>query len=480
MNEREELEALRRLAALEAKASAAEPKKSAPLPANAGLANFATSVAGLPVDTVERGINLIRATQGAIAGPLGLTDWMPPLLQGSVGGSQWMRDQLQKTGEPGLSPVDPSTTPAGKAQYDLVSRGGFLPGGVLPAVGSMAAEKFLGPEWAGVGAMLPQTLITGYNAARAPSLQRQEAENAVRDKTLRDASKEGYVVPPSSADGGFISKRLESVGGKAAIGQEAAVRNQKITNEIARKELGLPKMSAISEESLSNLRDKLAAPYREIAKIDTEAAQALKDLKQARFDANAQHKFYRVSANPEVLAKAQKLDADVTRLEQYLEDIATNAGKTNLVNDLRSARTMIAKTYDVERALNIGTGDVNARMLGKALDSGKKITGGLATAGRFAEAFPAYTREGATLPTPGVSKSEAIMASLLGVGGYAGLGPYGAALAALPLASGPTRSLLLSKPYQNAVMPDYSPALTPAPNPQLLYQLGILSRPEEQ
>jgi hypothetical protein len=478
VSEREELMALRRLAELEAKASGKEaPAKPATLPANAGLVDLAANVAGLPAKTAENAINLTRAAQGTAAGAMGLTDWMPPLLKLPLT-PEWIKEKLRGTQQPGLSPDNPSPTPLGQAQFDFVSRGGVIPGGALPAVGSMVAEKTLGPQWAGVGAMLPQAAITGYNAARAPSLQKQEAENSVRDRTLRAAHDEGYVVPPSSADGGFISRRLESVAGKAAIGQEAAVRNQKVTNEIVRRELGLPKSAGISEDALNTLRDKLAAPYREVARIDSEAAAALEKLKQVRFDANAQHKFYAHTPNPEVLAKAKALDTEASRLESYLEGIAANAGKGNLVSELRDARRQIAKTYDVERALNIGTGDIAAKSLGKALDKGKPLSGGLATAGRFAEAFPSYAREGATIPTPGVSKSEAIMGTLLGVGGYAGLGPYGAALAALPMASGPVRSMLLSRPYQNMVMPNYAPAVNPAPAPQLLYQLGILAQPE--
>jgi hypothetical protein len=475
VSERDELIALRRMAELEAKAGAKTSDRPRTLPANAGLANFAASVAGLPADTVQNAINLTRAAQGTVAGAMGFTDWMPPLLEGSPGTAQWIKEKLRQTGQPGLSPDNPSQSPMGKAQFDLTSRGGFLPGGFLPAAGSLVAEKIGGPEWAGVGAMLPQAAITGYNAARAPSLASQQAENSVRDRTLRAAHEEGYVVPPSSADGGFVSRRLESIGGKAAVGQEAAARNQRVTNELARRELGLPKMSAISEQSLETLRSNLAAPYREVARIDAEAAAALEKLKQTRFDANAQHKFYNHTPNPDVLAKARALDAEAARLESYLEGIASNAGKSGLVSELRNARTQIAKTYDVERALNIGTGDVAARMLGKALDKGKPLSGGLATAGRFAEAFPSYTKEGSTIPTPGVSKSEALASMMLGIGGYAATqNPLGLAAAALPLASGPVRSMILSRPYQNAVMPSYAPAFSPAPSPQLLYQLGIL------
>jgi hypothetical protein len=458
----------------------AEPSKT--LPANAGLANFVANIAGLPADTMQSGINLVRAAQGGMAGLAqkagvpGATDWMPPLLKGSPGTSEWIKAQLRGTEQPGLSPDNPSNSPMGRAQFDLMSRGGFLPGGALPAVGSVVAERTLGPEWAGVGAMAPQAAITGYNALRAPSLARQEAENSVRDSTLRAAQDEGYVVPPSSSGGGFLSRRLESIGGKAAVGQQAAAQNQKITNAIARRELGLSKMSPLSEDTLNSLRNKLAAPYREVARIDQEAASALEKLKQTRFDANAQHKFYNHTPNPEVLAKAKALDAEAARLESYLEGIAANAGKASLVDELRKARTQIAKTYDVERALNIGTGDVAAKSLGRALDKGKPLSGGLATAGRFAEAFPSYAREGATIPTPGVSKSEMILGLGLGLGGYGVGGVPGIAMAALPLMSGPVRSGILSKPYQKLVAPNYSPALTPASSPQLLYQLGILNQ----
>jgi hypothetical protein len=442
-----------------------------PTPANAGLANFMASTAGLPVDATENVLNLGIATVGRLSGRT------PELLKDSVGGSEWIKNKLRQTAEPGLSPDNPSTSKLGDLAFKMMSRGGFLPGGVVSAASSIGAEEAGGPQWAGVGALAPQAAISAYNAARAPSLARQESENAVRDRTLREGQELGYVVPPSSSGGGFVSRRLESIGGKAAVGQEAAVRNQKVTNEIVREELGLPKHVAVSEQTLENYRDRMAAPYREVAAIDQEAAQALKDLKQARFDANANYKFYNRHPDPAVLEKANSFKQRASSLESYLEDIAANASKPQLVDELRHARKMIAKSYDAEQALNIGTGDFNARSLGKALDNGKPLTGGLATAGRFAEAFPAYTREGATIPTPGVSKSEALASVMLGLGGFAASGgnPLGLAAAALPLASGPVRSTVLSGPYQSMARPSYDPALKPESQLQSLIRLGILN-----
>jgi hypothetical protein len=454
-----------------------QPEKSKTLPANAGLANFAANIAGLPADTVQSGINLIRATQGAAAGAMGLTDWMPPLLKGSPGTSEWIKAQLRGTEQPGLSPDNPSSSPMGRAQFDLMSRGGFLPGGALPAVGSVVAERTLGPEWAGVGAMAPQAAITGYNALRAPSLARQESQNAVRDTTFSEGRDAGYVVPPSAAGGGAISNVIESFGGKAAMGQKAAIKNQQVTNNLARKALGLSDDAPLSLQTIEAQRNKFAAPYREIAALDKNAASALEKLKEVRHEANSYFRHYDVSADPKSLAQAKQLSGEATMLEKSIEAMAIKAGKPQLVNELRDARTQIAKSYDVERALNVATGDVSAPVLGRMVDKGKALTGGLATAGRFQQAFPQFMREGERVPSPDVSATNLMAAGALGYGGYQAAGMPGLLAAGLPFARGGARSALLSGPVQNALRPDYSP-LRPAPSPQLLYQLGILNQPD--
>ncbi|HEY6020109.1 MAG TPA: hypothetical protein VIY48_09465, partial [Candidatus Paceibacterota bacterium] len=97
-------------------------------------------------------------------------------------------------------------------------------------------------------------------------------------------------------------------------------------------------------------------------------------------------------------------------------------------------------------------GDVSAPVIGALLKKGKPLTNELQTVGKFSQAFPQYVRDGAKIPTPGVSKSEAILGTLLGSGGAIATGnPMGAALGALPLISGPVRSMLLSKPYQSVM-----------------------------
>lgn len=171
-------------------------RRGRPLPVNAGLARFATGVAGAPVDAVEDVLNLGRAGVGTVATALGRPDLAPNLQSGSVGGSQWLQDRLRATGEPGLNPDNPNPQDrAGTLAYDLTARGGFVPGMALPAAASVAAERTLGPQWAAPAAMLPA--LAGQ--ALRPGPARPEA------RVLQD---EGVILTPGQRFGGTM-KRLE-------------------------------------------------------------------------------------------------------------------------------------------------------------------------------------------------------------------------------------------------------------------------------
>lgn len=302
-------------------------------------------------------------------------------------------------------------------------------------------------------------LSAGVNAMREASIK-AKAQNELRDQTLNEARGLGLVTPPSATGGNWFTRRLESMAGKAATGQEMSVSNQKAGNEAAKLEIGLPPNNAISMSSLDKRRDVLAAPYNEVRALNKQAGQDLKDLQDARRLANLNYRHYDSSQDPKALIEAQKYSAQAESLEMQLEGYARAAMKPGLVQELRDARQAIAKTYDVERALNTATGDVSLPILGKMVDKGGPMTGRLATLGKFQQAFPAYAREGATIPTPGVSKSEALAATMFGLGGYGAAGPAGIALAALPLASGPVRSMLSTSPFQGA--PGYAAANLPA------------------
>jgi hypothetical protein len=142
------------------------------------------------------------------------------------------------------------------------------------------------------------------------------------------------------------------------------------------------------------------------------------------------------------------------------------AAASGLVDALKDARVKLAKNHTVEKALNIGTGDVDARVIGRILDKKgeKAVTGGLRTVGKFAEAFgPFSSPKAAGQSAPGVGYLRPWTPLLLGSVGmgateYTSGHPYGIAAGMLPLLSGPARSMALSKMMQSA--PSYSPSLT--------------------
>jgi hypothetical protein len=296
------------------------------------------------------------------------------------------------------------------------------------------------------------SMLTSKLSSSNLSAETANALNQPKVSAWQAARDAGYVVPPSAVNPSWINKRLESIAGKAAISQEASVNNQGITNMLARKGVGVPDNVPLSHQELQGIRTAAGGPYQEVAGLSPIAAQDLEALKQARFDTNAYFKHYNVSADPASLAKARDAQDLSSMLEDSLSNEAQSAGRADLIPQLTQARQQIAKTYDIGRALNDTTGDVSANVIGALLKKGKPLTNELQTIGQFSQEFPQYARDGAKIPTPGVSKSEAILGALLGSGGAIATGnPMGAALGALPLISGPVRSMLLSKPYQAAM-----------------------------
>jgi hypothetical protein len=452
------------------------------LPANAGLAKLLTGVAGLPVDTIQNILNFGLAGVGTALTAGGRPDLAPDLIQGSVGGSADLQNRLRATEMPGLSPDNPTPdSPVGTAQYDFVARGGVLPGGALPAAGSMIAEKIGGPEWAGVGSMLPSAVRAARNEIRAPQLAKAQVRNATRDATLKEAQEAGYVVPQSAVNPSFLSNRVESFAGKDALKQDAQIRNQQVTNALARKAVEIADDVPITPGLLKTKRTEFSEPYRQVSSLSPIAKAALEKLKEARAETNAWYKSYDRSAHPVHLKRAQRLEQRADTLEAVLEREAKRAGKPDLIAKLRESRQKIAKTYDVERALNVGDSNVSANLIGNMIDRGKPLSAELATIGKFDQAFRPFNREAGMVPAPGVSALEPLAMTGYGLGGAAVLGPGGLVAGAIPLARPSVRSMMLSDIYQrNFARPDYSPGAMPENNIQSLARLAVLAQQQQE
>lgn len=278
----------------------------------------------------------------------------------------------------------------------------------------------------------------------------QQSRNAVNTETLRRGQEAGYVVPPSSVNPSAVNRILESLAGKAATNQAAAQKNMGVTDELARRAAGLGPNEALSKEALRASRQRMAAPYREVASLSPKAAADLEALKQARFDSKLQWKGYNRVGDPKFHEAATAADKQVAALNQSIEQAAAGAGRQDLVKALNEARTNIARNRQVQEALNVGSGRVDPAVIGRALDRGSPLSGELETIGRMQQAFPQSMRDMSGQQAAGTNQLMGVLAPLMGgaVGHTAGGIPGAIAGAAPFVVPAGTRQALLSGPGQ--------------------------------
>lgn len=327
-----------------------------------------------------------------------------------------------------------------------------------------------------VGKLAPKVGIgSPESAASIAARAKAQSLGSVKDATLAAGRAEGLVVPPSAIEGSFLGNRAEGIAGKAALNQEATLRNQPKFNDIARREAGIAPDQPISLKTLEDARTVIGDPYRQvealpglpaprttsklnpmmnayplIGKTPPTPKELIQEWKSNNSTISELWKDYQRNAAVETLDKYRAARKEQGRIETDIEKAAMAAGRPDLVPALREAKVKFAKNYDVERALNVGSGDVDAAVLGRMYDaSPAKYTGGLQVIGQFANAFKPWAKDAAVVGAPGVSKLEGVMSVLGMVGGHAALGAGGGLLGIAPLvAPSLMRQLMLSKAMQ--------------------------------
>lgn len=336
--------------------------------------------------------------------------------------------------------------------------------------------------------------VRRFAEGKARTLAQQQAANATRDATLQSSRQAGYVVTPSQAGSkGMLNSVLEGLGGKIKTQQAASVKNQVVTDNLARKALGLADDAPLSPQTLAGVRQAAGAEYDALRGLGTLATDAdfktalnglaaqsrnagrsfpglvkdnpiddvVKSLDQPQFDAGDAIDAVRVlrdradaayGSGDKALGKSYKGAA--TALEDMLERAAQASGSGDLVSKFRNARQLIAKTYSVEGALNQGAGTVNAQKLAQQLGRNKPLSGELKDVAKFAQAFPKAAQSGVDVPAYSVLDAAA---------GAGAVGTGNVPLAALPLLRPVARSAVLSPAYQRAMV-----------NPPS-YQQGVLT-----
>lgn len=323
------------------------------------------------------------------------------------------------------------------------------------------------------------------------------ARQQARDAVLMNAQREGYVTPPSANNPTAMNRILEGVAGKLKVGQEAAIRNQSVTDKLVARSLGQNADAPITQGALQTIRGQAHAAGYEPVKAAGEIVTDQKFLDAltgiTKTGANASRSFPGLKPQGPIddivkaLAQA-KFDAgdgiDATRHLRELADQAYGAGNSvlgrqykeaskavedmlergleskgkdgaELLKGFRDARTLMAKTFTAGKALTDDVGSSNARSYANEMLKGKPLTGDQRLMGQFASTFGKYTPKPTGENFPSLSPLDV----------YGSAGVSAAAGNPLPLLYpfGRTglREYLLSQRGQSRA---FAPNVTPRPN----------------
>lgn len=512
------------------------PQAQEPVAPNTGMmaVNSANkAIAAVPdalLNTPNRVMNLLKAGFGTAATAMGHPEMAPQPTEDP----NYVRQAFDKLGftKSSLEPQTPGqrildTSVQGAVSSAMSPANGLRQFATNAALGGLsgasagATKEATGSDAAAMaaGMLTVPAALSAMNSAKAKiaATELRKQQNAVRDQTIADARKAGYVLSPSETNPTTLNQTLEGIAGKLSTRQLASQRNQEVTNQLARQSLGVSDNAALTPDLTQQVRREAYntgyAPVESAGQIATgqDYADALKAI-QSKYTGAARSFPSAVSDDVTNMVENLKVpqfdSGDAVKMTQILRDDAsknfrngdTGLGKAqrdaanaienqiesglssqgmqggDLLSGFRNARQLMAKSHTVEGAINEGSGNVQASKLAAALRKGKPLSGDLALAARTADAFPKDMQSPENMGAiPGISPLDVFSGATLGALGSAATGsPVGALAAAVPAVRPMTRALLLSKPYQKMMgTPSYKNSMLA----QILAQ-GDLQNPQ--
>lgn len=404
-------------------------------------------------------------------------------------------------GAPAIRAAAPTLAGQGRAAAGMATMGATA-GGAGQAVTEVTGEPLYG---AATSMAIPGVAISRAQARQA-QLQAEQQRNAVRDLTVRQGQEEGYLVTPGSVTPSTQNVLAERLAGKTRVQQEAAVRNQQVTDRLARRAVGIGENDPLTRANMQQIRtqeyQRGYEPLNRIGQVPTDQQfntaldnvlaaytgpgrsfpgaipQPVQDLvnsyRVGQFnsqDAIGATRTLREAARANMargdneLGLAQRAISNA--LEDQIERQLAQAGSPNaqaMLDQFRASRQRMAISHAVEDAIVEGGGSVNARQLANDLQTrGRYFTGDLDLIARFANISRPVTTQPGTMGTPG---AQTIMGGISGglggvggqmIGGTPGMVAGGIAGAMLPQAvSAAARNYLLSPFAQGRAIPTYS------------------------
>lgn len=340
-------------------------------------------------------------------------------------------------------------------------------------------------------------------------------ENQIKNDAVTQGQEKGYVFPPATTNPTKANVALETIAGKTTLAQNMAVKNQSVTNEGARSDMGLPpgKGGAITDLEIAQAKAQAAPGYDALrnagpinvqptfgAQLDTALARQsgagrlsskLADSELAGIVGDLKNK---AAAGPGAFTAGDAMDAisalrdkasaayragnaqagqaykGVSKvLEDTIDkDLSSRGGAAaDAVTNFRDSRQKFAIINSVDENRNATTGNVLAPKLAAALKKGDYLSGNLETAGKAAGQAPAAFAE----PTKTPGNHLGMLGALVGGGEltkllpenweHAGLATM-AATAAIPAARMGARQYLYGFGQNKALPRTTVPILNPS------------------
>lgn len=367
-----------------------------------------------------------------------------------------------------------SASPMVKSIGELLSA--QAPQQIVSGAGAGVSSEAAKQSGLGQGGQIAASLAGGLAAGSvANRLLPNNVPLSVQQQTLADSQAAGYVVPPAMADNNGlasgIGKILGGLSGKAKTEQLADIKNQKVTDSLARRGLGLPADAPLTTETTKAVRgaayqngyrpleslgsvatdkqyvrslDRLVENYKGAAnsfpaavndkvskiidglKVESfDSGEALKMTQILRDDAGTAFRNGESAIGKANIGAAKAIEDQIERNIKLRSMLETGMGSKSeaaaILKDFRNARTLMAKTHTIEKAIRAGGGSVDAASLGRDFQKGRPLTGELKTIGAFANNF----KEAARMPKGGDANPLSVLDLLTGTVGLGGMGIFG-------------------------------------------------------
>lgn len=263
-----------------------------------------------------------------------------------------------------------------------------------------ATEAGLAGTGAVLGTALQKGLDTGKAGKEVAGLMEQDAaENAI----IKRAKDVGYVLPPSKINPNAINAGADYLAGTDAVSNAFSLKNQRVTNKLAREFISLPENATLNEGNIQKAIVQAKQPYELLRSLSPQADANVDGMLQARADANRAWKAYDRNPTPEILNIAKQNDELADLFHDELVTEAKAANIPNAAEQIQRARVELAKIHTVEQALG-PDGNVSAKVFSRAQQNGVPLTDQGKVIAETAYTFPTVTKDKRSIGTIGSGK----------------------------------------------------------------------------